>query len=102
MYTGSDWCPPCKKLNKQIWKSETFIDYSKDNYVLYKADFPRKKANKLPSEIVAQNKQLAERFNPKGHYPKVLVLGASEKILGQTAYKKISPKAYIDLLNSFL
>ena len=102
VFSGSDWCPPCKKLNKQVWKSETFIDYSNANYVLYNADFPRKKANKLSAEIIAQNKELAERFNPKAHYPKVLVLDKSEKILGETTYKKISPQAYIDLLNSFL
>ena len=102
VFSGSDWCPPCKRLSKSILTSEEFISYSSENYVLYNADFPRKKANQLPEALALQNKELAERYNPKGHYPKVLVLNASEEVLGQTGYKKMSPKEYIAVLNSFL
>ncbi len=102
VFSGSDWCPPCKRLDKNIWTSEKFIQFSSERYVLYKADFPRKKINKLPQEQLDQNKRLAERFNPKGHYPLVLVLDKSEQVLGSTGYQKISPEAYIAVLNSFL
>ena len=70
--------------------------------MLYRADFPRKKVNQLPQEQLNQNKELAERYNTKGYYPLVLVLDKSEQVLGKTGYQKISPKAYIDVLNSFL
>ncbi|MFD2585894.1 thioredoxin family protein [Croceitalea marina] len=102
VFSGSDWCTPCKRLDKNIWTSEKFIQFSSEKYVLYKADFPRKKINKLPQEQLDQNKRLAERFNPKGHYPLVLVLDKSEQVLGSTGYQKISPEAYIAVLNSFL
>ncbi|WP_394970542.1 thioredoxin family protein [uncultured Croceitalea sp.] len=102
VFSGSDWCPPCKRLDKTIWTSEEFKKISSEKYVLYKADFPRKKINKLPQEQLNQNKKLAERFNPKGHYPLVLVLDESEQVLGTTGYQKISPEAYIAVLNSFL
>lgn len=102
VFSGSDWCPPCKRLDKNIWTSEEFKSFSSEKYVLYKADFPRKKANQLPQEQLNQNKKLAERFNPKGHYPLVLVLDKSEQVLGKTGYQKISPKDYIAVLNSFL
>ena len=101
VFSGSDWCPPCKRLDKNVWTSEKFKNYSSKEYVLYKADFPRKKANQLPQELVDQNKKLAERFNPKNKYPMVLVLDKSEKVLGTTGYQKISPDAYIAVLNSF-
>jgi len=102
VFSGSDWCPPCKRLDKSIWTSEEFKNYSSKEYVLYKADFPRKKANQLPQEQLNKNKELAKRFNPKNKYPMVLVLDTSEKVLGTTGYQKISPKAYIEVLNSFL
>jgi thioredoxin-related protein len=102
VFSGSDWCPPCKRLDRNIWTSEKFKSFSAKEYVLYKADFPRKKVNKLPQEQLNQNKKLAERFNPKGHYPLVLVLDKSEQVLGTTGYQKISPEAYIAVLNSFL
>ncbi|WP_411031363.1 thioredoxin family protein [Spongiimicrobium sp. 3-5] len=102
VFSGSDWCAPCIKLEKDIWQSDTFKAYSKENYILYRADFPRKKANKLPKEKELANGQLAETFNPKGHFPLVVVLDREERVLGYTGYKKIAPTAYISLLNSFV
>jgi len=102
VFSGSDWCAPCIKLDKEIWQSTEFKSYSKENYILYKADFPRKKSNKLAASIERQNKSLAESFNPKGYFPLVVVLSKNEKLHGQTAYKKIAPDEYITHLNSFL
>lgn len=101
VFSGSDWCAPCMKLDKDIWRSEKFRTYALKNYILYKADFPRKKANKLPEEKEAANKLLAETYNPRGYFPLVVVLDQQENILGKTGYKKISPSVYISLLNSF-
>ena len=100
VFSGSDWCAPCIKLDRSIWQSENFKSYSKDNYVLYRADFPRKKNNTLSKELIRQNNQLADKFNPKGHFPLVVILNADEKVLGTTGYKKTTPTAYISLLNA--
>lgn len=102
VFSGSDWCAPCIKLDKSIWQSEDFESYAEENYVLYRADFPRKKGNRLSDEITAQHNELAARFNSKGHFPLVVLLNANEEVLGTTGYKKISPTAYISLLNSFV
>ena len=101
VFSGSDWCAPCIKLDRDIWQSDEFKAYAKQNVVLYRADFPRKKENKLKDQFVQQNKELADRYNPKGYFPLVLVLDKKGKILGETGYQKIAPKAYISLLNSF-
>jgi len=102
VFSGSDWCAPCIRLDREIWQSDEFKSYSEENYILYKADFPRKKSNKLSLELENQNKALADSFNPKGHFPLVVVLSKKEKVLGQTAYSKVSPDEYIKNLNSFL
>ncbi|MET7028157.1 thioredoxin family protein [Sediminicola luteus] len=101
VFSGSDWCAPCIKLDREIWQSDEFKSYAKENYVLYKADFPRKKENKLEIDRATQNKFLADNYNPKGYFPLVLVLGKQGNIMGQTGYQETSPKAYITLLNSF-
>lgn len=101
VFSGSDWCAPCIKLDRDIWQSEEFKAYSKQNYVLYRADFPRKKENKLKDQLIQQNKELADRYNSKGYFPLVLVLDKNGKILGETGYKKTTPKSYISLFNSF-
>lgn len=102
VFAGSDWCAPCIKLDKSIWQSEEFKAYSSENYILYKADFPRKKVNRLAAEQTKQNAALAERFNPKGHFPLVVVLNSKEKVLGKMGYKNVSPQEYISLLNNCL
>ncbi len=101
VFSGSDWCTPCIKLENDIWKSEEFQHYAADHYVLYKADFPRKKANKLPKELAAQNAALAEKYNPNGYFPLVVVINSNGQVIGNTAYKDINPQAYINLINSF-
>ena len=70
--------------------------------MLYKADFPRKKANAIDAELAKQNALLADRFNPEGHFPFVVVLDNQENVLGQLGYKKSTPEAYIALLNSYI
>ena len=102
VFSGSDWCAPCIKLEKSIWQSEAFKEHASKNYVLYKADFPKKKKNELPRELLDSHKELAQQFNPKGYFPLVLVLDKDANVLGTTGYERFGPKKYIKLLDSFL
>jgi len=102
VFAGSDWCGPCIKLDKEIWQSAAFKEYSKDNFILYKADFPRKKANKLSGAFARQNEKLAEKYNSQGHFPLVVILDEEGNILGKTGYNKGTPATYIAHLNTFL
>ncbi len=101
VFSGSDWCAPCMKLDKQIWQSEEFKSSVKQNWVLLKADFPRKKSNKLSKEQTALNAELAEKYNKNGIFPLVMVLDSDGNVLGQTSYKNITPSEYVALLNEF-
>mgnify|MGYP006277529717 CR=1 FL=1 len=101
VFSGSDWCVPCIKLEKEIWETQTFIDYADSNYVMLKADFPKRKKNQLPEDQQKHNEMLAEQYNNTGAFPLVVVLDAEGNVLGRTGYKGISPEAYIELLNSF-
>jgi thioredoxin-related protein len=101
VFQGSDWCAPCIKLEKEIWSTEEFKAFAKNNFVMLKADFPRKKKNTLTSEQQEKNNKLAEAFNKKGFFPFVVVLDKDGHVLGETGYKKMSPEKYIKLLTSF-
>ncbi len=100
VFAGSDWCTSCIKLDQSIFKSKEFIEYANENWVLYKADFPRKKKHQLSKELAAQNSALAEKYNSYGYFPLVLVLDAKGNEIGKTSYKNISPKAYIEELKN--
>ena len=45
VFSGSDWCAPCIKLDKNIWQSEAFKKEANEEWILVKANFHRKKAN---------------------------------------------------------
>lgn len=98
VFSGSDWCIPCIKLEKEIWKSPAFIQYAQKHYVLFRADFPKRKKNKLPETIQQLNDRLASQYNPKGYFPLVVVLDAQGKVKGQLGYEKVTPEAYIALI----
>ena len=41
VFSGSDWCIPCIRLENEVWNSKEFIEYANNNLVLYRADFPK-------------------------------------------------------------
>lgn len=98
VFSGSDWCVPCMKLEKSIWNSEEFKTFSDDHFVLLRADFLKQKKNRLSEEQQAHNEQLAEKYNPNGFFPLVLVLNNEGEVLGQTGYKNVAPSEYIKQL----
>ena len=102
VFSGSDWCAPCIKLDKSIWQSAEFKEYAASNLILERADFPKKKQNQLDSNLQKQNDGLAERYNKEGVFPLVVVLDSKGTVLGKASYKNVSPNEYIALLNSFI
>jgi thioredoxin-related protein len=101
VFSGSDWCAPCMKLEKNVWNSNVFQTEAEKNWVIYKADFPKKKANQLNPELTEQNKKLAEKYNQNGSFPLVLLLDKNGKALGMTGFKNVSAEEYVNLIKSF-
>lgn len=102
VFQGSDWCAPCMKLDREIWSTESFKEYAAQNYVMLKADFPKRKANALSEEQTNANEALAEQYNQNGIFPLVVILDSAGKLLGETGYKKVTPELYIKGLNEFI
>ncbi len=100
VFSGSDWCAPCIKLDHDIFSTKAFQDYSKEHFVMLKADFPRRKKNTLSKAQTAHNNLLAETYNKKGYFPLVVVLDENGKVLKELGYKKTTPQGFIDLLNN--
>ncbi|MBA23075.1 MAG: thiol-disulfide isomerase [Flavobacteriales bacterium] len=102
VFSGSDWCIPCIKLEKEVWENSTFNEYAKDNYVLFRADFPKRKKNKLDNITQKRNDMLAAEYNPKGYFPFVVIIDSQGNVRGLLGYEKKSPKDYITRINQFL
>jgi thioredoxin-related protein len=68
LFTGSDWCIWCKRLEQNVFAKPEFVEWAKKNVVLLELDFPRFK--QLPPELKSQNQQLQQQFKIQG-YPTV-------------------------------
>ena len=102
VFSGSDWCAPCIKLDREIWQSDAFQKGADADFVFYRADFPRKKENKLDPGLTEANNKLAEAYNQRGAFPLVVVLTPDGKVVGQTGYQKITPDEYLAVLEDFV
>lgn len=88
VFSGSDWCKPCIQMREQIWDSAAFQNFAKENLVLLELDFPFRKKNRLSKEQTAHNEALAEQYNSKGEFPKVVLLDANGAELDRFGYDK--------------
>lgn len=101
VFSGSDWCAPCIKLDKNIWQSEVFQKEASKEWIIVRADFPRKNANTLSKEQTEHNRMLADKFNQEGSFPLVVILDKNGKLLGKMGFKNVSPEEYIKMIHAF-
>ncbi len=96
-FTGSDWCPPCKALKKNVFNSDEFKAYAKKNLVLVELDFPRDKS-KVTKEQLAYNREQAKAFSVRG-YPTIILMDAKGKELTKkVGYGRTTVTKYIESL----
>jgi len=102
-FSGSDWCGPCIRMEKEIFESGAFTNYATDNLVLVKADFPREKKNQLSKEQTEKNDALAEKYNADGKFPLTVLVSADEKILKEwEGLPKETPEQFVEEVKSVL
>ena len=72
-FTGSDWCPPCIAMRKNVFSKKEFVQAASKNFILVELDFP-----KADKELADKNKPLAEKHKIEG-FPTVILLNSEGK-----------------------
>jgi len=107
-FTGSDWCGWCIRLKNEVFKTEVFQKWAKENVVLLELDFPRKTIQ--ADDLKAQNAGMQQAFGVSG-YPTLWVfnLDFNESTkqfnidaLGKTGYVAGGPENWISATNTIL
>lgn len=80
-FTGSDWCGPCKRLDKNLFHTEKFKNFSDKKLVLYMADFPRNTDLVSPTNR-ATNKELSTRYK-QSSFPTMIIINEKGEVLGR-------------------
>ena len=99
VFSGSDWCKPCIRLKQEVFESHEFKKYAEDRWSLLNVDFPRSRKNRLSQEIKAYRNGLAEKYNPKGYFPLVLILDKEGNIQQELSYKGGGPASFLSNLD---
>lgn len=102
-FSGSDWCLPCMKMQKEIFESQSFIKFADTSLVLVNADFPRLNKNRLSKDQQKKNDALAEKYNKQGTFPLTLILDTDGKVLKSwESYSRMTPEQFIEQIKPLL
>lgn len=93
-FHGSDWCPTCLEMQRQVFDSPEFTQYARRALVLVDVDFPEKKSQS--DEVKRANLALKARFNFSdelgGGYPTLVLLNeAGGTVFQETGYSGGGP-----------
>jgi thiol:disulfide interchange protein len=72
-FTGSDWCPPCIAMRKNVFSTKEFVHVASKKFILVELDFP-----KGDKDLNEKNQPLAEKYMIEG-FPTVILFGADGK-----------------------
>ena len=93
-FTGSDWCPPCKALRKNVFMSEVFKAEAPKAFILLKLDNPNDKSDQSLEEQ-AQFRKLAPRYKLTS-YPTIILADAEGRPYHmQKGYSNTPAKAFL-------
>ena len=107
-FTGSDWCGWCIRLQTEVFKTEIFTKWAKENVILVELDYPRKKEQQ-PQAIKDQNRNLQQMFQVQGYPTCHFVMPTPSDDgrinlapLGQNGYMAGGPDVWIAKVSEFL
>jgi len=72
-FTGSDWCPPCIMMRKNVFSKEEFVTEASKKFILVEIDMPRG-----DKEVAEKNQPIAEKYEIDA-YPTVVLLDSDGK-----------------------
>lgn len=99
-FTGSDWCPPCIKLQKEVFAKRSFRKGVEKDFVIVVLDYPSKK--KLPKAQTAANKKVAEQYKIDS-YPTVMLMDSNGKTFKSfSGYNGSGAKTYLAAIRASL
>lgn len=92
LFTGSDWCQWCVKLEEEILRTSVFKDWASDNFVLLYIDFPRRKH--MDQDLAKSNAAVARQYGVSS-YPTVLFVDSTGKQVFKYGYAPLHPAKWV-------
>ena len=90
------------RLERELFSSPEFANFSEAELVLLKVDFPSRKRNDLSDEQRRHNEALAEEYNKNGAFPLVVITDAEGSIKGFMDHPLTSAQSYLASLEALI
>lgn len=84
VFTGSDWCTWCKKLDKEVFESPEFAERVGDKFIFVWLDFPQNSYQ--PKEQKQHNEELKHQFAVQG-FPTLVILDEKQQKIATAGYQ---------------
>lgn len=98
-FTGSDWCGPCIKLDKELFHTNKFKKLSNEFLILLEVDSPRRQ-DLLSREKISENIYLKNKYKINSFPTLLFVNFRGRKIAEKKGY--IMTAYYYPFINSVL
>ncbi len=100
LFTGSDWCIWCKRLEGEILSKKAFSDEVGKYFVPVYIDFPNDSSN-MKDSVKKRNRELATKYSIRG-FPTVLLINYNGTVKTQTGYQRGGPEKYMEHLKGLI
>ncbi|PQJ82417.1 thioredoxin family protein [Polaribacter glomeratus] len=80
-FTGSDWCGPCKILDKNLFHTEKFKNLADKNLILLEIDIPRRLDIISPIKMI-ENKSIQKKYKVNA-FPTLMIVNHRGKKLAE-------------------
>ena len=96
-FTGSDWCPPCMAMRKNVFSKKEFVTAAQKKFVLVEIDIPKGDTKTKEKNLPLLQKHKVDAF------PTVLLMDADGKEFTRfTASAFPTPEAFLKHLDEQL
>jgi len=100
LFTGSDWCPPCRAMHQDLFTNEEFIKLSKKVVLVY-VDFPRR--TPMSTEQRQKNHELKMKYRSRGGVPAMVAVTPEGKVIKEiTGYRFGFPQRHIKYIKEII
>lgn len=98
-FVGSDWCPWCQRLEKEVFSNKDFSDAVGNDFLFVFVDKPRR--TPLTPAQRRHNNKLFDRFQVRG-VPTIVVTNPEGAVIGRTGYRQGGAEAYASYLRDMV
>jgi thiol-disulfide isomerase/thioredoxin len=86
LFTGSDWCPPCRQFEVEVAHDEQFAGIFANSFVFFKNDWLRNTPQ--PREVLAEVSRVGHKYGIS-RYPTLKILNADGEVLGDVKWTEV-------------